>query len=227
MLASRSLQKNKPVRRHRLPDVEMETRADRRDEELCKVLLTTGSLRFGTFKLASGMLSPYYVDLRLIPSDPEALRRTVGFYSSILEKGILKRVDRIAGVPTAGIAYGAILSFSLSKPFMYVRKEVKEHGRGRRIEGILRPGDRVLVLDDVVTTGTNLVDAVDAIRSEGGRVEDAIALLDRQQGGEANLKKIGVRLHSFSTMHRIADLLLEQGTIDERQHREILNQIAT
>jgi orotate phosphoribosyltransferase len=171
------------------------------------------------------MLSPYYVDLRLIPSDPEAFRRIMTFFSSVLSAAVVKRVARIAGIPTAGIAYGAILAFNLAKPFMYVRKESKEHGRGRRIEGVLLPGDRVLVLDDVITTGKNVVEAVAAIRSEGGLVEDAVVLLDRQQGGAANLRNIGVKLHSFSTMHRIADILLAQGTIDERQHAEIVGQI--
>jgi len=197
------------------------------DEELCNILLKTGCLKFGTFKLASGMLSSYYIDLRLIPSDPEAFKRVVAFYSSLLEATLLNRVRRIAGIPTAGIAYGAVLAFNFAKPFIYTRKEVKEHGRGRRIEGVLLPGDKVLVIDDVITTGKNVMEAIDAIRSEGGLVEDAVVLLDRQQGGEANLKKLGVRLHSFSTMRRVADTLLAQGSIDEAQHKEIASQIVS
>lgn len=197
------------------------------EEELCDVLMRTGSLKFGTFKLASGVLSSYYVDLRLIPSDPEAFRRTISFYRAVIEPKLAKQVQRLAGIPTAGIAYASVLAFSLSKPFLYVRKEPKEHGRERRIEGLLLPGDRVLVLDDVVTTGKNIVEAVEAIRGEGGVVGDAVVLLDRQQGGEANLKKIGVKLHCFTTMRRIADKLVTLGTIDEGQHKEIVGQIVT
>lgn len=197
------------------------------EEELCDILLRTGSLKFGTFKLASGILSPYYVDLRLIPSDPEALRRTIAFYRTIIEPSLAKKVQRLAGIPTAGIAYAAVLAFNLSKPFLYIRKEPKEHGRERRIEGLLLPGDKVLVLDDVVTTGKNIIEAVEAIRAEGGVVEDAAVLLDRQQGGERNLRKIGVKLHAFSTMRRVADKILALGTIDEGQHREIVGQIVS
>lgn len=197
------------------------------EEELCDILLRTDSLRFGTFKLASGILSPYYVDFRLIPSYPEAFRKVISFYSSVLDKDLLKRVQRLAGIPTAGIAYAAVLAFNLAKPFLYVRKEHKEHGLGRRIEGLLRPGDKVLVLDDVITTGKNIMEASDAIRAEGGVVENAVLLLDRQQGGEANLKKIGVKLHCFTTMRRIADNLMARGTIDERQHKEIVEQIVS
>jgi orotate phosphoribosyltransferase len=195
-------------------------------DEFCNILLRTGSLKFGTFKLTSGLLSPYYVDLRLIPSSPEAFQRTVAMYVSVLEPDLVKRAERLAGVPTAGIAYAAVVALNLSKPLLYVRKEQKEHGRERRIEGLLQPGDRVIMLDDVVTTGKSLLEAADAIRAEGGTVEDAVVLLDRQQGAEVNLRENGVRLHSFTTMRRIADKLLSLGTIDERQHTEIIRQIA-
>lgn len=195
------------------------------EEELCDVLLRTGSLKFGTFKLASGILSPYYVDLRVIPSDPEAFRRVINYYLAVLQPNLAKRVQRLAGIPTAGIAYAAVLAFHLSKPFLYVRKEAKEHGRERRIEGLLQPGDKVLVLDDVATTGKNIIEAAETIRGEGGVVEDAVVLLDRQQGGAANLSKVGVKLHAFTTMKRIADRLVALGTIDESQHKEIVGQI--
>jgi len=194
-------------------------------DDFCNVLLRTGSLKFGTFKLASGLLSPYYVDLRLIPSNPEAFQRTVAMYVSVLEPNLIKRAQRLAGVPTAGIAYAAVVALNLAKPLLYVRKEQKEHGRERRIEGLLQPGDRVIVLDDVVTTGKNILEAAEAIRAEGGIVADAVVLLDRQQGAEVNLQRNGVKLHSFATMRRIADKLLSLGTIDEKQHSEIVQQI--
>ena len=195
-------------------------------DEFCNVLLRTGSLKFGTFKLASGLLSPYYVDLWLIPSNPEAFQRTVAMYVGVLEPNLIKRAQRLAGVPTAGIAYAAVVAVQLSKPLLYVRREQKEHGREKRIEGLLQPGDRVIVLDDVVTTGKSLLEAAEVIRAEGGIVDDAVVLLDRQQGAVENMKKNGVKLHSFATMRRIAERLLKLGTIDERQHNEITAQIA-
>jgi len=194
------------------------------EEELCEVLLRTESLKFGTFKLASGILSPYYVDLRIIPSDQEAFRRVINCYLALLEPKMAKRVQRLAAIQTSGIAYASVLAFKLSKPFLYVRSETKEHGRERRIESLLRPGDKVLVLDDVVTTGKNILEAAEIIRSEGGVVEDAAVLLDRQQGGAVNLRRIGVKLHAFTTMRRIADRLVALGTIDETQHKAIVGQ---
>ena len=199
--------------------------SSREIEELSRILLKTGSLRFGTFKLSSGALSPYYIDLRLIPSDPEAFKKVIGYYSSVLQGEILERSHSIAGIPTAGIAYGAVLAFNLRKPFVYVRKEAKEHGAGRRIEGRLFPGVKVLILDDVVTSGNNLVNAIDAIRTDGGVVEDAVVLLDREQGGSVNLEKTGVKLHSFAKISRICEVLRDNGSIDESQYTQIVDQI--
>ena len=194
-------------------------------DEFCNILLRTGSLKFGTFKLTSGLLSPYYVDLRLIPSYPEAFQLTIDMYRSVVEPDLVKRAQRLAGVPSAGIAYAAVVALNLNKPLLYVRKEQKEHGRERKVEGLLQPGDKVLVLDDVVTTGKSLLEATEAISGEGGIVEDAVVLLDRQQGAERNLQKKHVKLHAFTTMRRIADRLLDLGSIDEGQHKEILGQI--
>jgi orotate phosphoribosyltransferase len=148
-------------------------------------------------------------------------------YVSMLEPNLIKRAERLAGVPIGGIAYAAVVALNLSKPLLYVRKEQKEHGRERRIEGLLQPGDRVIVLDDVVTTGKSVLEAAEAVRAEGGIVADAVVLLDRQQGAEGNLQRNGVKLHSFTTMRRIADKLLNLGTIDEKQHTEIVRQIVT
>jgi len=193
-------------------------------DEFCNVLLRTGCIKFGTFQLSSGELSPYYVDLRLIPSDPEAFKRAIGFYTVTLDR-IIKRASRLVGIPTAGVPYAAVLAFNFAKPFLYLRKEAKDHGQRRRIEGIIFPGDKVVLLDDVITTGMNIMEAVDTIRAEGGVVNDAAVLLDRQQGGKARLMKMGVRLHSYATITRVAKVLLKRGTIDDAQYREILLQV--
>ena len=192
--------------------------------EFCNVLLRTGCIKFGTFELSSGALSPYYVDLRLIPSDPEAFKRAIGFYSETL-KQVIKRSNRVVGIPTAGVPYAAVLAFNFAKPLLYLRKETKDHGQRRRIEGIIFPGDTVLLLDDVITTGKNIAEAADAIRAEGGIVKDAVVLLDRQQGGKDQLRKIGVRLRSYATITSVARVLLKRGTIDDDQCKEILLQV--
>jgi len=196
-----------------------------RQDELCGILLRTGSLEFGTFKLSTGMLSPYYIDLSPIPSDPQAFQNIVAMYRSIIEPAMIKRVQRLAGVPTGGVAYATILAYELSKPLLHVRRELKRRGLERRVDGLLQPGDRVLLFDDITTSGKNILEAAEIIRGEGGLVDDAVVLLDRQQGGHEALRKTGIRLHAFTTMQRIADKFLRLGTTDERQHKEIVGQI--
>lgn len=192
-------------------------------DELCNILLRTGGLKFGTFKLASGLLSPYYVDIRMIPSYPDAFQKTIVMYMSLLKPSLMKKTQRLVGVPTEGIAYATMIALRLAKPLLFVRKE---HGAERRIEGLLKPGDRVVILDGVSSTGRNLLEAAEAIRSEGGIVDDAVVLLDRQHGAEENLKKARVKLHAFTTIHRIAQRLLTMGAIEQEQYREISAEIA-
>ena len=196
-----------------------------RQDELCEILLRTGCLEFGTFKLSNGTLSPYYVDLRLIPSDPQTFQNIIAMYRSVVEPTLIKHAQRLAGVPSGGVAYATVLAFELSKPLLHIRRETKGHGHEKRIEGLLKPGDNVLLLDDITTSGKSIVEAAEVIRAEGGAVADAVVLLDRQQGGEEALRKNGIHLHAFTTMRRMADKLLSLGTIDERQHKEIIGQI--
>jgi orotate phosphoribosyltransferase len=106
-----------------------------------------------------------------------------------------------------------------------VRKGVRRHGRERRVEGILASGDRVLLIDDLVTTGLSLKKAVEAVRAEGGVVTDAVVFLDREEGGKQLLEKNGISLHALLKISEIANTLFELGAIDEENLKTILKQI--
>ena len=193
--------------------------------ELCRVLHKIGALKFGVFKLTSGKVSPYYVDLRIVPSFPDAFQRICNLYAKLIESDIgADNVDRIAGIPTAGIPFASITAYHLKKPFLYIRPTERLHGRGRRAEGILLPGNRVLLMDDLLTTGGSLRRAVEAIRTEGGIVKDVVVLLDREEGGKENLAKDNVNLHYLLTTSEAAHKLYEMGTITEDQLDIILKQ---
>ena len=198
------------------------------ETELSRILVKTGATKFGLFKLSSGKLSPYYIDLRVIPGDPKALETVIEIYETMARSKIgVTSFDRIAGVPTAGVPYASILAYTLSKPFLYVRRETKTHGGERRVEGQLFPGERVVLVDDLITTGKNTLQAAEAIRAEGGKVEDVIVLIDRQEGGAAALAQAQLKLCAFTTVTRIARRLHDSGVIEDDQHKAILAQIGS
>ena len=193
-------------------------------KELCEILTRSGALKFGVFTLAGGQLSPYYIDLRIIPSFPEAFSKVEKLYLEVSMNDLnLKNIDRIAGIPTAGIPFASVLAFSLNKPFLYIRKDAT-HGRVRKVEGLLNPGEAVLIVDDLITTGRTILAAADSIRSEGGVVSDVLVLIDRQEGGRAALEAQGIRLHYLILMKDAAKLLYDMGVIDKEQRNTILSQ---
>jgi orotate phosphoribosyltransferase len=194
--------------------------------EMAKILHKIDALKFGVFKLTSGKASPYYIDLRVVPSFPDAFRQICDFYAEQITHEIgLKNFDRVAGVPLAGIPFASQIAYNLGKPFLYVRKGIRLHGRKRRVEGILSSGDRVLLVDDLVTTGLTLNRAAKAVRAEGGIVKEAIALLDREEGGKEKLETNGIKLYSLLRMSEVANTLFEIEAIDEESRKTILKQI--
>ncbi len=194
--------------------------------EMAKILMRIDALKFGVFKLTSGKVSPYYIDLRVVPSFPDAFREICDFYAEGITKEIgLSNFDRIAGVPIAGIPFASQIAYNLKKPFLYVRKGLRRHGRQRRVEGILVSGDRVLLVDDLVTTGLTLRKAAEAIRAEGGISEQAVAFLDREEGGVEKLAKTGVQLHPLLKISEVAKILYDIGALDEESLKTITKQI--
>ena len=194
--------------------------------QVCTILTRIGALKFGAFTLSSGKLSPYYIDLRLVPSHPDVFQKITDFYVTLAENLVgLKKFERIVGIPTAGIPFSSVLAIKLQKPFIYVRKETKYHGRERMIEGILMPGNRVLLVDDLVTSGQTLIDAANALRCEGATVNDALVLIDREEGATKNLAKVGIKLHCLMGIREVAKTLYDMDAIDKEQLTAILKQV--
>lgn len=195
-------------------------------EKMANILFKIDAVKFGVYKLSSGKSSPYYIDLRVVPSFPDAFREICDFYAQYISDQIgIKNVDRIVGVPIAGIPFASQIAYNLKKPFLYVRKDIKLHGRERRVEGVLVSGDRVLLLDDLLTTGLTLTTAVDAARAEGGVVTDVVVFLDREEGGRDLLERKDVKVHSLLKISEIANTLFEIGAIDQESLKTILKQV--
>lgn len=191
-------------------------------DDFCKALVKTGALKFGLFTLSGGKLGSYYLDLRVLPSFPDAFQTAIDLLIS--KAKTIKGIQKIAGIPTGGLPWASVLAFSMSKPLVYTRKEVKLHGRERKVEGVLASGDRVLLVDDVVTTGKNLLTGLQSLRGEGGVVEDALVLVDREEGGSSHLEKSGVKLYSVVRISEVAKKLLDMDAITASEYEEMVAQ---
>ncbi|RLI05306.1 orotate phosphoribosyltransferase [Candidatus Bathyarchaeota archaeon] len=193
--------------------------------EISTALVDFGTIKFGEFKLTSGKESTYYIDLRTIPSHPDLFQKIVKIYTKKAEEIGLNNFDVVAGIPTSGMIYASILAYNLQKPFIYVRKETKDWGEKRKIEGKMEKGDKVLLVDDLITTGKSIVEAVQTIRKEGGEVNHALVLIDREEGGRERLKKEKVELHCFLRIREALNFLIEEGKLNEAEYNKIIQQI--
>ena len=201
----------KPNRRHRPATSDI--------QQLAAELFHLGAVKFGSFTLASGIQSPIYVDLRLLVSKPALLARAAQAYAAILA-GI--DCERIAGVPYAALPIGTAVAIAADKPLIYPRKEAKSHGLGKLIEGSWQAGERVVVIEDLITSGGSTIETAEQLRAAGLVVEHVIVLIDREQGGVAKLAQAGIQAHSVFKLTAVLDALAAQGLLDPQKHQEVL-----
>jgi orotate phosphoribosyltransferase len=165
-----------------------------------------------TFK--SGMKSPVYCDNRTFPFWPAQWAKVIhGFEKLIVDNGI--SFDVIGGIEAAGIPHSAALGFSMAKPSIFIRKEAKEYGTKKRVEGGNVSGLCVLLVEDLVTTGMSSLSGVEALRAEGAIVTDCLTIIS-YGFAEAKVKfeKVGVRLHSLTTFEAVLEIAAERLMID-------------
>lgn len=155
------------------------------------------AVRQGEFTLSSGEVSSYYIDLKHAYTRPEVLKEIARAMKEIISE---LNVDRIGGMELGAVPLAVALSMATEIPFIIVRKEKKGHGAGRRIEGGIKTGDVVVLVEDVVTTGGSLVSAVEAVRTAGGKCTKALTVVDRLSGAEEALKKINIDMESLLTI---------------------------
>ncbi|NLI74023.1 MAG: orotate phosphoribosyltransferase [Euryarchaeota archaeon] len=167
-----------------------------------KALIECGALRYGDFTLASGKKSPYYVDIKKASTDPHVLEIIADEMARLIHTECIK-LDRIAGVVLGSIPLAAALSLRTKIPFVMVRKEKKDHGTANLIEGALLKDEEVLMIEDVITSAGSVSEAIESVRSAGGRVSATLCVVDRQEGGEERLAKMGVKLVSLVTAEEL------------------------
>jgi len=181
-------------------------------------LFRIGGVKLGEFTLKSGQKSPVYVDLRGLVSHPAALRMAGEALVGVL-RGL--EFDRIAGLPYAGLPLAVSASLAGELPMLYPRKEAKEYGTRKRVEGLFEAGQTVAVLDDVITTGGAKLELIEPLEAEGLKVRDVVVLVDREQGGAEALREHGYALHSVFTLRQVLEALHRHAAITEEQYREV------
>ena len=189
-------------------------------QQLLKGLIDTECFRLGEFILKSGIKSPFYIDLRRTSSDPR-LMKIVGKAYARLIGALPQKPDRVAGIPVAAVSLATAASMETDIPMIYPRINKKEHGTGNLIEGNFRPGERVVLLDDLITTGKSKIEAIEILRAAGLIVEDLVVLLERGEQGRRDMESVGVRLHSFFPVEDLFGMCRDLGIIDEAGYKKL------
>lgn len=194
------------------------------DEAKRKVALSLheyGILQFGEFKLKSSIVAPFYIDMRIVQSFPEALHSITAIYAELLE-GLPQDV-KLAGIPEAGIPLATAVGYETRRPLIQPRAKVKEHGKGKLIEGVWKPGDKVAIIDDLVTMGDSKLEAIERFKECGLKVVGFYLLLDRELGGKEVVEKAGYSLEAAMTITEALDILLDAGKLDRKLYDKAID----
>ncbi|RMF23145.1 MAG: bifunctional orotidine-5'-phosphate decarboxylase/orotate phosphoribosyltransferase [Cyanobacteria bacterium J083] len=183
-------------------------------QDLILQLFDLGCILFGEYVQASGAIFPYYIDLRKIISNPQIFSQVITAYSEILQT---LEFDRIAGIPYGSLPTATGLALHLNRPMIFPRKEVKAHGTRRVIEGYYEPGEKVVVVDDILITGKSVVEGAEKLKSGKLEIEDIVVFIDHEGGVKERLKSQGYNAYSVLNLSEITNTLYETGRINQEQ----------
>jgi len=195
------------------------------EEDLILFLFDKNAIKIGNFTLSSGRKSRFYLDLRILQSYPLYFRKTISLLKTLIHSQIgLESFDYLCSVPTSGTVFGSALSYELFKPHIYVRKDLKNYGTQKKIEGALEPNSKILFVDDVITTGQSILTAVESL-SNNSVVSGVVVLVDRQQGSQNLFDQFTLKIKSAITIHRIIDILNDNARINKNEYDRIKEEL--
>ncbi|MBU2513054.1 orotate phosphoribosyltransferase [bacterium] len=186
--------------------------------EIIDSLVSIGAVKFGEFILKSGVKSPIYIDLRITISFPKLLNQIA---DALVKLSADLTFDKIAGIPYTALPIATAFSLLSGKPMIYSRKEKKAYGTSNQIEGIWKPGETVLIIDDLITNGESKFETFSLFEKAGLIIKDTIVLIDRKQGGSERLEKEGYRLFSIISISEILERMKETNQISEFDYNKV------
>ena len=168
-------------------------------EELIQLLKECGAIQFGKFVLTSGAVSDYYIDIKKASTNPSVLKKIAEAMAELAEG-----YDLLAGMELGAVPLVVALSLETNVPYVIVRKEKREHGTSKQIEGEEVKDKKVLIIEDVTTTGVSIIKTIKIIRENKGIVDEVVVVVDRESGAEEKLKNVDV---SFIPLLSVSDIL--------------------
>jgi uridine monophosphate synthetase len=186
--------------------------------QLAQDLVASQCVRFGQFKLKSGIMSPIYLDLRRLVTHPQILKRVAQAYAATLKD---LTFNRLAGIPYAALPIATAIALEIDRPLIYPRREAKDYGTRAIIEGDYQAGETIVVIDDLATTGGSKIEAIQKLEEAGLKVRDIVVLIDRGQGAGPMLAEAGYQLHSVANLLDLLPEWLRLGAITAEQFEEV------
>lgn len=198
-------------------------------KNLADTLFKIGAVKFGAFRLKihdtrpDAPLSPFYIDLRLLRSFPDAKKKAVKAYIKVLRK---LDFELIADVPTAATPLVSSICDALNVPQVTPRMDKKTHGTGAKIDGVFKKGQKVVLVDDLVTHARSKIEVIEVLHGAGLKVKDVIVLVDREQGGGDELEAAGCKLHAVLPITALFKYYLDSGEISAKKYAQISEYLA-
>ena len=195
--------------------------------EVAGALFRSGCLKFGSFRVKSGALSPYYIDLSCLLSSPKDFRCVVNAVADEIKKiKGLDRIDKLASIELKGALLLPSIASRLNLPSVVVRKVDKNYGAmGRIAGGAVVKGERILFFDDVVTDGMSKVEGLKPLEKSGAQIAMIMVVVNREQGGKENIERLGYNFHAVATISELVKRLSKLSYISEDQANVVLHYV--
>ncbi|XP_011497810.1 PREDICTED: uridine 5'-monophosphate synthase [Ceratosolen solmsi marchali] len=181
-------------------------------KELAAELYDVGAIKYGNFVTKIGLPTPIYIDLRVIISYPDLLLRISKFLWNLTDE---QNFTHICGVPYTALPIATVISTESSIPMLIRRKEAKSYGMKKMVEGVFKLGDRPVIVEDIITSGSSIIETVTDLRKEGLNVNTALVIVDREQGGKKNLENAGIAVKNLFTITELINYLHEAGKLTD------------